>query len=43
MANYCCAVRTNYFRVKDAEAFKKFYGRRLQRRIRYDKRMGKEV
>ena len=24
MANYCCAVRTNYFRVKDAEAFKKF-------------------
>lgn len=24
MANYCCAVRTNYFRVKDPTAFKKF-------------------
>lgn len=24
MANYCCAVRTNYFHVKDASAFKRF-------------------
>lgn len=24
MANYCCATRTNYFRVKEPEAFKKF-------------------
>ncbi len=24
MANYCCAVRTNYFHVKDPEAFRKF-------------------
>ena len=24
MANYCCAVRTNYFHVKDPDAFKKF-------------------
>lgn len=24
MANYCCAVRTNYFHVKDSEAFRKF-------------------
>ena len=24
MANYCCAVRTNYFHVKDPKAFKKF-------------------
>ena len=24
MANYCCATRTNYFRVKDPESFKSF-------------------
>lgn len=24
MANYCCALRTNYFRVKDPEKFRKF-------------------
>ncbi len=24
MANYCCATRTNYFRVKDADAFRSF-------------------
>ena len=24
MANYCCAYRTNYFKVKDNEKFKKF-------------------
>lgn len=24
MANYCCAVRTNYFHVKDPDAFKEF-------------------
>lgn len=24
MANYCCAIRTNYFHVKDPEAFKAF-------------------
>ena len=24
MANYCCAVRTNYFHVKDKDRFKKF-------------------
>lgn len=24
MANYCCAVRTNYFHVKDPEAFREF-------------------
>lgn len=27
MANYCCAIRTNYFRVKDPEAFKNFMGK----------------
>lgn len=26
MANYYCTVRTNYFHVKDAEAFEKFLG-----------------
>lgn len=25
MANYCCAVRTNYFRVKDAGKFRTFF------------------
>lgn len=29
MANYCCAVRTNYFRVKDADKFRKFMGRAM--------------
>ncbi len=24
MANYCCATRTNYFRVKDADSFRRF-------------------
>lgn len=24
MANYTCAIRTNYFRVKDADKFKAF-------------------
>lgn len=24
MANYCCAIRTNYFRVRDPEKFKEF-------------------
>lgn len=24
MANYCCATRTNYFRVKDPDSFRKF-------------------
>lgn len=24
MANYCCAIRTNYFRVKDPEEFREF-------------------
>ena len=24
MANYCCATRTNYFRVKDPDAFRTF-------------------
>lgn len=24
MANYCCATRTNYFHVKDPEAFQRF-------------------
>lgn len=24
MANYCCATRTNYFRVKDPDAFRSF-------------------
>ncbi len=27
MANYLCSVRTNYFRVKDEEAFREFMGR----------------
>lgn len=27
MANYYCAVRTNYFRVKDPDAFKRFMAR----------------
>lgn len=27
MANYCCAVRTNYFRVKDEEKFKELMSR----------------
>lgn len=27
MANYCCTVRTNYFHVKDAEAFRVFMAR----------------
>lgn len=27
MANYCCTTRTNYFRVKDPEAFREFMGR----------------
>lgn len=24
MANYCCAIRTNYFHVKDPDAFREF-------------------
>lgn len=27
MANYCCAIRTNYFRVKDPEKFRDFISR----------------
>ena len=27
MSNYCCTIRTNYFRVKDDEAFREFMGR----------------
>lgn len=27
MANYCCAIRTNYFHVKDADKFRKDMGR----------------
>lgn len=27
MANYCCAVRTNYFRVKDEDAFRELMSR----------------
>jgi hypothetical protein len=27
MANYCCAVRTNYFHVKDEEQFRKLMSR----------------
>lgn len=27
MANYCCTIRTNYFRVKDPDAFREFMSR----------------
>lgn len=27
MANYCCTIRTNYFHVKDADAFREFMSR----------------
>ena len=27
MANYCCAIRTNYFRVKDEEKFRELMSR----------------
>lgn len=27
MANYCCVTRTNYFHVKDPDAFREFMGR----------------